>query len=119
MILVDTSIWIDHFRNSNAVLAGLLLDETVAIHPFILGELACGNLTNRKEILELLNALPCIQEVSSSEYMTFLDHHRLWGRGLGFVDIHLLAAAAVSSDFLFTHDKSLLAAARKLHVAYR
>jgi hypothetical protein len=118
MIIVDTSIWIDHFRNKNAVLNGLLLEEAVATHPFILGELACGSLGNRQEIFELLQALPCIQEVSNSEYMTFLDHHRLWGQGLGFVDIHLLAAAAVSSNFLLTQDKALLTAARKLHLAY-
>jgi len=117
MVLVDTSVWIDHFKNKNSALESLLLEESVATHPFVVGELACGNFANRKEILELLSALPCFREVSNAEFMTFIDHHRLWGKGLGFVDIHLLAAAAVSGSFLFTLDKPLLETARKLHLA--
>jgi predicted nucleic acid-binding protein len=118
MVLVDTSIWIDHFRNNDEVLQSILNEESVVTHPFIIGELACGNFSNRTKIIELLNELPCIKEVSNSEYMLFLEHHHLWGLGIGFVDIHLLAAAAVTSNFLFTRDKALLSATKKLHLEY-
>ena len=88
MILVDTSIWIGHFRTFNRVLAGLLEREQVLLHPFVLGEIACGNLKNRVEILSLLQALPAASKADDDEIIFFIEQHALMGRGLGLVDVH-------------------------------
>ena len=119
MILVDTSIWVDHFNLGDNNLEFLLNENKVATHPFILGELACGNIKNRKLIFTLLNALPSIPEISKEEFYLFLDQHRLFGMGLGFIDIHLLASALISDCLIYTRDKSLLSSAIKLKIAYK
>lgn len=111
MILVDTSVWVDHLRNGNDTLAELLLKDEVACHPMVIGELACGNLKRRKELLALLHALPAIDCVADDEILFFIEQHRLSGRGLGLVDIHILASCAISHATLWTLDGRLQQAA--------
>jgi predicted nucleic acid-binding protein len=119
MVLIDTSVWIDHFNHSDTNLVVLLNENEAATHPFVIGELACGNLKNRKLIFSLLNALPSIQEISKDEFYLFLDQHRLFGTGLSYIDIHLLASALISNCSIYTRDKILLASAIKLKIAYK
>lgn len=116
MVLVDTSVWIDHFRTASSKLAGLLEDGEVAIHPFVVGELACGNLANRKEILSLLHSLPAVQTVEDDELLYFIEQHSLAGRGLGLIDIHLLASSKIAAHPFWTKDKRLTAAAEELGI---
>jgi predicted nucleic acid-binding protein len=117
MILVDTSVWIDHFRNGNSMLAGLLDDAQVLTHPFIIGELACGVLRNRAELLALLQALPASAVAEHREVLEFVERERLYGRGIGWVDAHLLAAARLSAALLWTLDRPLRKIASALAVA--
>ncbi|MFQ5738381.1 MAG: type II toxin-antitoxin system VapC family toxin [Acidobacteriota bacterium] len=107
MILVDTSVWVDHFRRDNARLRELLEEGTVLCHPFVIGELACGTLHERAGILSLLSALPGAQEAEHGEVLGFIESHKLYGKGLGWVDSHLLASALLSHCSLWTLDKSL------------
>ena len=107
MILVDTSIWIDHLHHSDEDLKELLLSSQVCIHPYILGELSCGNISNRKEILSLLRALPTIDTVLDEEVFTLIERNKLYGKGLGFIDVHLLASALIHNVLIWTRDKSL------------
>ena len=116
MVLVDTSVWIDHLRNGNARLKRLLLSETVVCHSFVIGELACGNLVNRGEVLSLLQALPCLPLADGNEVLHFIEERRLMGRGIGLVDIHLLASAALGGAFLWSLDKRLQKAAQDLEL---
>jgi len=118
MILVDTSVWINHFREGNKQLEKLLFEAEVMCHPFIIGELACGNIKNRTEILSLLLALPLSRTIDFNEYLFFIDKHKLMGRGIGFVDVHLLASAQLSGIVLWTMDKRLNSAAEQLNLAY-
>ena len=118
MILVDTSIWISHFRYGNPRLETLLLNVEVACHPFIIGELACGNLKNRQEILSLLKALPTAMTADHNEALHFIEQHQLMGMGLSYVDVHLLASALLSTILLWTKDKGLKKAALKLNISY-
>jgi len=118
MILVDTSVWINHFREGNPQLEKLLLEAEVMCHPFIIGELACGNIKNRTEILSLLQALPISRTIDFNEYLFFIDKHKLMGRGIGFVDIHLLASAQLTGIVLWTMDKRLNSTATQLELAY-
>lgn len=111
MILVDTSVWVDHLRKGNDALAALLLKAEVACHPMVIGELACGNLERREEVLALLHALPSTERVSDDEVLFFIEQHRLGGRGLGLVDMHLLASCALSAATLWTFDRRLQQAA--------
>lgn len=111
MILVDTSVWVDHLRNGNDALSERLLKDEVACHPMIIGELACGNLKRRKELLALFHALPSTERVSDDEALFFIEQHRLSGRGLGLVDIHILASCAISHATLWTLDRRLQRAA--------
>lgn len=117
MILVDTSVWIEHLRVRNDRLSSLLYDEQVLCHPFILGELACGTLRDRREILGLLRALPKLSLVDNEEVLNMLEQRRLFGRGLGWVDAHLLASVLLSDTTLWTLDKPLHRAASALNVA--
>jgi predicted nucleic acid-binding protein len=117
VILVDTSVWVDHFRRGNDRLATMLNDGVVVSHPFVLGELACGTLRQRATILSLLSELPVATTATHSEAMTFLEARRLMGRGLGYVDVHLLAAAAIDQLSFWTLDKRLDVAAQALGVA--
>ena len=119
MVLIDTSVWIDHFSNSSKRLQELLEAGEVATHPFVIGELACGGLSNRAEILALMQALPSYSPISQKEYLHFVDSYKLAGKGIGFVDIHLLACALLNSDFIWTLDKKLADIARKLRIAHR
>ena len=114
MILVDTSVWVDHLRNGNDALSELLLKDEVACHPMVVGELACGNLKRRKELLALLHTLPTVERVSDDEILFFIEQHRLSGRGLGLVDIHILASCAISQTPLWTLDGRLQQAADAL-----
>jgi hypothetical protein len=117
MTLADTSVWVDHLRRGNARLRQLLLDGEVLSHPFVLGELACGSLAKRGEILSLLATLPEVAMVEHEEVLEFLDTRRLHGRGLGWVDVHLLASAVLSGTRIWTLDKSLGRAATAMGVA--
>ncbi len=118
MVLVDTSVWVDHFRAGNAALETLLNDGAVICHPFVIGELACGFMRNRAEILSLLQALPEAQQASPDEALQFIENRDLAGTGLGYVDVHLLASAVLTSVPLWTLDKSLQRASAKLDAAY-
>jgi len=116
-VLVDTSVWIDHLRRTSPRLVDLLNRGAVAIHPFVVGELACGNLRNRREILGLLQALPESPVVEHEEALHLLETEKLQGRGLGWIDIHLLASARLQNAGLWSLDKTLVAAAGKLGIA--
>ncbi len=121
MILVDTSVWIDHLRAGDDELTELLNGSRVLMHPFVLGELACGNLRNRKEVLRLLKDLPSAAVATDEEVLFFIERHALMGRGIGigYVDAHLLAAVALEgSSRLWTRDKRLRALANELALAY-
>jgi predicted nucleic acid-binding protein len=116
VILVDTSVWIDHLKRDDPQLKALLLDAKVAIHPFIIGELASGNLRKRTEILSLLMALPLVKQATHMEVMHLVERRSLFGIGLGWIDLHLLAAALISRVPILTRDKSLHAAAVRLNI---
>jgi len=114
MVLADTSVWIEHFRRGEPGLADRLREGLVLMHPFVSGELACGNLKNRAAILAGLHALPTAKLASSTEVLRLVDDRKLWGRGLGWVDVHLLASALLSNCRLWTLDKKLGRAAAEL-----
>lgn len=118
MVLADTSVWITHFRSGNSRLKNLLINGKIACHPFIVGELACGLLQNREEILSLLQTLPAATQAEHDEVLHLIERHRLMGHGLGYVDVHLLASSLLSGIPLWTEDKQLRKAALKLKVCY-
>lgn len=119
MILVDTSIWIDHLRTGDAHLTALLSEMKVAMHPMILGELACGNLQDRQTLMVLWRNLPQLTVVTDAEALYYLDQNRCWGRGIGYIDLHLLAAVALSAQAsLWTRDKRLRKTAQQFGLAY-
>ena len=119
MILVDTSVWVDHLRSGEPHLASLLSDNQVLGHPMVVGELACGNLRNRDELLQFLNGLPPIPSATHSEVFYLIEERRLMGRGIGFIDAHLLAATALAAPAkLWTKDLRLLKVAVGLRLAY-
>jgi len=119
LILVDTSVWVDHLRRGDARLIALLDSASVLIHPFIIGEIACGSLADRKTVLELLQDLPAAAVADADEVLVFIDRHRLHGTGLGYVDVHLLAAVALTQwAKLWTRDKRLRTAAQALGCAH-
>ena len=119
MILVDTSVWVDHLRRGDARLAALLEGAGVLIHPFIIGEIACGSLADRGTVLELLQDLPMATVADATEVLVFIDRHRLHGKGIGYVDVHLLAAVALTQGAkLWTRDKRLRSAAQALGCAH-
>ena len=119
MVLVDTSIWVSHFRTGDSHLQELLADEQVLCHPFITGELACGGLKNRKEIISLLQALPDAITAETDEILEFIEHQKLIGVGIGLVDVHLLASALLTKALLWTSDRNLRAAAVRLNIFYK
>ena len=119
MVLVDTSIWVDHLRKGNRHLEKLLLDAEVVCHSFVIGELACGKLENRAEILSLLQSLPSTSTIDLDEYLYFIDQNHLYGFGIGFVDIHLLASAKLADIPIWTADKKLREVAINLNISYR
>ena len=119
MILVDTSVWVDHLRDSDKGLIDLLNDCQVLMHPFILGELACGNRAHRDEFLGLLKGLPRSTVATEDEVLLFIDRQVLMGQGIGYIDAHLLAAVALEGMArLWTRDKRLHIAAERLSLAY-
>ena len=113
-VLVDTSVWIDHLRSADTELATRLERGEVWCHPFVVGELACGNLANRREIVRLLQALPRAEVAEHREVLAFLEAHDLAGSGIGWLDAHLLASARLTRLALWTLDKPLDAVARGL-----
>lgn len=119
MVLVDTSIWVAHLRCGNRQLEQLLMDAEVICHPFIIGELACGNISNRDEILSLLKSLPLAPVLEFDEFLFFIAENLLMRIGIGFVDVHILASAKLSGTLLWTTDKRLNSAAIDLSLNYR
>ena len=114
MTLVDTSVWINHIRRADERLRQLLKDDQVVTHPFVVGELACGRFANRDEVLRLLERLPALEPVSNREARLFLDAHNLAGGGIGWVDVHLLAAARLARVQIMTADKALARAGARV-----
>ena len=119
MILADTSVWVDHLRRPDGRLSTALEQGVIATHPFVIGELACGNLRNRRVLLELWAKLPSVPTASDAEALHFIDIHALAGVGLGYIDVHLLASTALASHTrLWTADRTLAGAAARLGVAH-
>lgn len=114
MILVDTSVWIEHLRHGSVELETLLNEGAVACHPFIIGELACENLKNRDEILSLMQELPLASSVEDYEALHFIEDHKIMGKGLGYIDIHLLMSALLTRIPFWTMDKRLHEVSLKL-----
>ena len=119
MVLVDTSIWVIHLRQGSRKLEKLLIDAEVMCHPFIIGELACGNLKNRSEIISSLQSLPMAPKIEFDEFLFFIDRNDLMGKGVGFVDVHLLAAAQLAGVTLWTADKKLKSMADQLELTFK
>ena len=118
MVLVDTSVWVEHFRGGHVRLETLLNEGLVTCHPFIVGELACGNLANRAEILTLLHTLPMAVDVEHEEVLPFIEKYRLMGKGLGYIDMHLLASAMLTGIPLWTLDARLHKVSSMMRIAY-
>ena len=120
MVLVDTSIWIDHLRRGDAALTALLERDLVLTHPFVVGELSLGNLLQRGDFLTDLRSLPPAVVANDDETMRLIEDQRLFGLGIGYVDAHLLASARLTRDAaLWSRDKRLAAVAERLSIAAR
>ena len=119
MILADTSVWIDHLHRTVVPLAEALEAGNVLIHPFVIGELACGEMKRRREVLVLLSTLqPCIA-ATDDEVLHFIERHRLMGKGIGYIDAHLLASVTLTDAAqLWTRDKHLAAIAAQLSIGF-
>ena len=119
MVLIDTSAWIEHLRGKTEVVEDLLTADEVLIHPFIIGEIACGNFTNRGKVLSMLHGLPALSVTDDSLVLYFIEQNQLAGLGIGYIDIHLLASAVLEPQTLvLTLDKSFRAATEAVGVAY-
>jgi predicted nucleic acid-binding protein len=118
LVLVDTSVWVSHLRKGNEEIKALLNNGDVMCHPFIVGELACGNIKNRTEILSLLQSLPMAIQVENEELLHFIETHSLMGKGLGYVDVQLSASALLSGVPIWTLDKSLAKISERLNISY-
>lgn len=117
MILVDTSVWVDHFRSGVETLSNLLQENQVLVHPWIIGEIACGTLRNREQTLALLGRLPAVPVASHDEALSFIERRSLMGRGIGYVDVHLLASVRLQEGaLLWTRDRRLAGVATDLNV---
>ena len=114
--LVDTSVWVHHFRHGNPRMAQLLTDGEVLGHPFVVGELACGFLTKREDVLSLLSNLPALDVADHADVLRLIDAQRLFGRGLGWIDVHLLTAAVLAGVRIWSLDRALARAARGLGI---
>lgn len=120
MILVDTSVWVDHLRAGNRTLAGLLDAGMVVVHTFVIGEVALGNLRRRDIVLGALQDLPQAAMATDAEVLHFIDRYKLFGRGIGYADIHLLASVQMNAGTaLWTHDRRLHSVAVKLGLAMK
>lgn len=118
MILVDTTVWVDHLRAGDRKLAALLDGGAVLVHPFVIGEIALGHLKPRSEILSMLSHLPAIGTATDTEALDYIDRYQLIGLGIGYIDVHLLAAVQLAPGAtLWTRDKRLHAVADKLGLA--
>jgi predicted nucleic acid-binding protein len=117
-ILVDTSVWIKHLREGDQTLTRLLEQGLVACHPFIIGEIACGGIKNRYEIISLLNDLPSTDILDHSDIMEFIENRKIMNKGIGYIDVHLLGSALVSETPLWTFDKALRKIAIQLSIEY-
>jgi predicted nucleic acid-binding protein len=118
VILVDTSVWVQHFRDRDAILAELLERGAALTHPFVIGELALGNLRQRELVLRMLSRLPAATVATNAEVLGFIDRNALFGRGVGYVDVHLLAATRLTAGSqLWTLDKRLNDVAVELGMA--
>jgi predicted nucleic acid-binding protein len=113
-MLIDTTVWVDHLRRGDAVLVGQLEDMQVSIHPFVVGELACGRMKHRDRVLSAIDHLPTLPVSDHAEVLEFVEAHQLMGRGLGWVDMHLLASASSAGEKLLTRDRRLRAAAEEI-----
>jgi len=107
MLLVDTSVWVRHLREGDPDLEKLLNHGKVMCHPYIIGELACGNLKNRNEVLSLLKLLPPATLASHEEVLQFIEKNKLMGKGLGYIDVHLSASAVLTGIQIWTYDRRL------------
>lgn len=116
-MLIDTSVWVDHLRQSDPILTRLLSQGEVECHPFIVGELSLGSLRRGSEILRLLKRLPHVRLASHDEVLSFVDAHQLPGRGIGWLDVHLLASTAMDRTTLLTRDGRLAEVAEALGLA--
>ena len=114
LILVDTSVWVAHLRAGEARLAALLEAHAVLMHPFVLGEIACGSLANRATLLDLVQQLPRAAVADESEVLGYIERQALYGKSIGYIDVHLLASAAISGTQLWTRDKRLQTVAAEL-----
>jgi predicted nucleic acid-binding protein len=113
IVLADTSVWVDHFRGAVNDLADLLNSNSVLMHPFVLGELACGNLPRRSRVLTELTELPAARRAEDAEVLDLIENRKLYGLGIGWVDAHLIASALLSDCELLTADVRLKKAARQ------
>jgi len=118
MVLVDTSVWINHFRRANRNLIALLERSLVVAHPFVIGELTCGTLRHREEILLWLRFLPSATVADDDEVLAMIEIEILWGKGIGWVDAHLAASARLAGGRLWTADKQLHRVSTELAIAY-
>jgi predicted nucleic acid-binding protein len=120
VIVVDTSVWVDHLRAPDFGLIEVLKARQALVHPFVVGELACGNLSNRSEVLRLLRSLPQPSVASHDEVLAFITGRRLMGHGIGYIDVHLLASVVLDGTAtLWTRDQRLVAVATDLGLAYK
>ena len=118
MILADTSVWIHHLRFGDPRLVEALSSELICVHPFVIGEIACGNLRNRSEILDLLGHLRTLPSATDAEALAFIENRALMGRGIGLIDVRMLASAAIARVLIWTHDKRLATVAAELQLGY-
>jgi len=114
MTLVDTSIWVNHFRKRDLRLQTLLEGGEVLVHPCVIGELACGNLRRRTVLLQLLKKMPAAPVARDGEVLDLIERRRLWGQGIGWIDAHLLASSLLSGSRLWTADRRLKSLAEEL-----
>jgi len=117
MILADTSIWIDHLRLANPTLAGLLSKGLVVIHSFVIGELAMGSLKDWKLLVQSLSDLPAARQAEDDEVLAFVEASKIHGRGIGYLDAHLLASARLTAALLWTRDRRLSIVAKEMGLA--
>ena len=119
MVLIDTSVWIDHLHSIDEHLSMLLENEQVVMHPMVIGELAMGNLANRRRTLVDLAKLPEISVATHNEVLFFIEHHQLMGTGIGYIDAHLLTASVLHDTAqLWTRDKRMMAVANELEISF-
>ena len=119
MILIDTSVWIDHQRGVAPHLTDLILAKSVILHPGVIGELACGSLPDRTSYLEFLRDLPQMPAAEHDEVLFFLEMHQFFGKGAGYIDLQLLASAFLNDALFWTNDKRLAQMAIQLNIAYK